>query len=317
MSKISYLYLLFYCSLTLSAKVLIITHSAARPDFIEMQYKTFKKFLLDDYEFVVFNDASNEQTMQQINNLCKQYGIKCFRVPQEIHTRPYLTREAGDNLQRADYRHANCIKYSFDILGYNHDGIVLLIDSDAFLIRPFSISKFMVDKDIAAPIRRGHYGVYYLSPIVCFFNMSQLPEKDLINFNSGHINGSVVDTGGWTNKYLLKHAELRIAKLNFTFCHQLFLEDNHLNKSADPVADDVKTAFYLNAGFNEKEIKFLLKKPSTFEFYLDNKFLHYRGGSTDHLKAIKKYQIFSDFINDILQCDTNELEQVIREPVSI
>ena len=42
---------------TTKQKILIITHNYNRPDFIEIQSATFKKFLQDDYEYVVFNDV--------------------------------------------------------------------------------------------------------------------------------------------------------------------------------------------------------------------------------------------------------------------
>ena len=44
---------------SLHAKVLIYTYAYNRPDFIEIQHKTFQKFLKDDYEFVVFDDGDS------------------------------------------------------------------------------------------------------------------------------------------------------------------------------------------------------------------------------------------------------------------
>ena len=106
------------------AKVLIITHAYNRPDFIEIQAKTFKKFLLDDYEFVVFNDSPNPIMHEAIRATCKKWGVMCVPIPQDIHTMPYLPREEGDDLTRPNIRHVNCIQYSLDTLGFNHEGIV-------------------------------------------------------------------------------------------------------------------------------------------------------------------------------------------------
>ena len=52
------------------AKVLVITHSYNRPDFIEIQHKTLKKSLKDEYEFVVFNDAKYANTRVAIEKTC-------------------------------------------------------------------------------------------------------------------------------------------------------------------------------------------------------------------------------------------------------
>src|ERR1700684_2505146 len=66
-------------------KVLIITHSYCRPDFIELHHKTFKAFLKNDYEYVVFNDASDPHLKRKIEKTCEKLGIRCIRVPQELH----------------------------------------------------------------------------------------------------------------------------------------------------------------------------------------------------------------------------------------
>ncbi len=287
-----------------TAKVLVITHNYNRPDFIEMQYKTFKKFLHDEYEYVVFNDARQETMKTQIDAMCAKYQIRCIRIPQEIHSRPYLPREPSDDLvNNASIRHANCVQYSLDVLGYDYPGIVFIIDTDVALIRSFSIEQYMQDKDIAARINRPRNKARYCSPLFCMLHMSKLPEKHAINFNCGVINGVSGDTGAWTYYYLLKHPELRVVPVRMTFSHQLFLADNHINVFVNTsTPDDYKRGFYEHFGFNDAEIEFLLKKPDTFEFYLDNFFLHYRGSSYstgDDYKLL----IFNEFINRILQED--------------
>ena len=82
--------LVFLCSV--EAKVLIFTYAYNRPEFIETQYKTFKKFLLDEYEYVVFNDAIEPVLKKKIELMCEKLQIRCILIPQEIHDRPYLKR---------------------------------------------------------------------------------------------------------------------------------------------------------------------------------------------------------------------------------
>jgi hypothetical protein len=94
--KINYFFIfllltLLNCSnLTFSKNVLIMTYSYNRPDFIEIQNKIFKKFLKDDYTFVVFNDASQEEMANQITETCNKLNLPCIRIPQSIHEAPYL-----------------------------------------------------------------------------------------------------------------------------------------------------------------------------------------------------------------------------------
>lgn len=298
----------FYCVLFLNSlvaedKVLIITHSYCRPEFIEWQYKTFKKFIQDNYEFVVFNDATTDVVRESIVSKCKELAIQCIQIPQEIHARPYLPRWNNESLQAANFRHACCIQYSMDVLGFDRDGIVCIIDSDAFFVRPISITEYMKDADIAAYIRTGiRNSVYYISPIICFLKMNKLPDKRTLNFNTGAIDGILVDSGGYTHYYFKQHPEVKVKRILPLFSHQLFLGDSHVNISVASLSDSAKTECYGTMGFNDKEIKFLLKRPDTFDFFLESHMLHYRGASTTaNDGSNKKFQIFKEFIDDILQ----------------
>src|SRR5271156_2071886 len=74
------------------AKILIFTYAFNRPEFIEFQHKTFQKFLKDEYEFIIFSDAKTDSQHKEIESVCFKYDLKCIRIPQEIHDRPYLER---------------------------------------------------------------------------------------------------------------------------------------------------------------------------------------------------------------------------------
>jgi hypothetical protein len=288
--KKPFFFLLFFPFLLMS-QVLVITHNFNRPDFIEMQYKTLQKFLKDDYEYVVFNDANDEQMKRQIQEMCGSYGIRCIPIPQELHS----------GYVGAHLRHATCVRYCLDLIGLDHDGVVFILDTDIVLVRPFSVEKYMADKDIAGRINRPRNKAFYVSPLFCMLNMSRLPDKRSLTFNCGDINGVPGDTGGSSYYYLLDHPELNVVPVRMTFSHQLFLADKHINKLVDEeVTDDAKRGFYEHFGFNNTEIAFLLKRPDTFEFYLDNLFLHYRGSSYTTGDDYK-LQIFKEFVNEILR----------------
>lgn len=300
-------YLLLFISCQAWPKVLIITHNYNCPRFIEVQAKTFKKFLKDDYEYVVFNDANNQNMADQIENMCTTHNVSHVRIPQEIHDRPYQQRDGKYPNSAPHVRHADCVQYSMDTLGFDHDDIILMLDSDMILIHPLSLSDYMKDKDIAAFIRTFRDQVHFLWPGLTILNMKTLPEKRTLCFNTGTINGAPADSGGFTYYYLIKHPELRVVDINTIFSHQLFLGDKHLNRQADngtDVHETVKMSLYKNNKFTDPEIKFLLKQPDTFEFYLDHCFLHYREGSNytkqpqnyhDH-----KFQVFTELLNEIL-----------------
>lgn len=287
-------------------KVLIITHAFARPEFIEIQHKTFNRFLEDPYEFVVFDDAKTEDMSNKIEAMCNLHDIRYIRIPQEIHTRPYLPRLPTEPLQRNNIRHANNVQYSCDVLGFDHDGIVVILDSDMFLIRPFSIVKHMQNKDISAYVKTAPRGIRCICPALSILCMNKLPHNRSMNFNCGFAEGDVpVDSGGWTHYYFKQNPSVKIHEVSVLRSEELYCGRIEQGIPVDTqTAEYIKLRTYQQHNFNDNEIQFLLKQPNTFEFYLDKHFLHYSDGSNCYNKSKDfhehKARIFKEFIEAIL-----------------
>lgn len=295
-----------FFSLSAHNQVLIITHAFNRPDFIEMQCRTFKKFFKDDYRFVLFNDANNEPMSAQIKVMCQEWGIECIRVPQEIHDRPYHKRWPGEPYHRPNIRHANAIQYSLDTLGFNHDGILLIIDSDMFPVRPFSITEYMKDADTAGVFRGFRPDGGYIWPGICFLNMATLPNKRDINFNCGFIDGYSVDVGGHTYCYFRDNPTVTKKGITEISSYQLFCPHTGIPmrncKMDTPQAEQIRQL--KEHGFNDKEITFLQKRPHTVHFNLNNIFFHHGAGTNyenypyEHVEN-KRKMIF-EFLESVL-----------------
>ena len=87
---------------------------------IEIQNKTFKKFLKDEYEFVVFNDARQKDLQSAIKKTCSKLGIRCVNIPQSIHNQPYLYRLPKEKLNAPAVRNANVVQYALNNLGFSY-----------------------------------------------------------------------------------------------------------------------------------------------------------------------------------------------------
>ncbi len=289
-------------------KVLIMTHNYNQPDFIYLQDMTFKKFLKDNYEFVVFNDAPDEKTSKLICDVCKNCNVKCVNIPQNIHNLWPSCRPLTNTTSPSNVRHVHAIKYSLDLMGFDHNGIVMFIDSDMFLVRPFNINEFMKDLDIASVYKGASddkKSVGYLVPLLTMLNMSKLPDKRTLDFSCGEANGFLLDTGGLTYYYLKNHPNLKTYWFDEFYGWQLFCPEEYAKHREDkttPVTQQIQKLKSL--GFNDKEIKFLQKKPSTFSYQFNNNFFHFRGGSNyDNFSKdfmSKKMKLVSDYIYDIL-----------------
>ncbi len=259
-------FLILVCvSNMLAAKVLIITHVFNRLDFIGIQNATFKKFLQDEYEFVVFCDTPEEESALKVKHYCEKLNLRCVRIPQKIHQQPYLYRASKD-YQEPSVRTSNAIQYSLDTLGFNYDGIVVIIDSDLFLVKNFSIEKYMKNWDIAAVLQSRDNGVRHLWNGLVFMDMRTLPEKRTLNFNCGYVEGQPVDTGGYTHYYLKKYPELRLQESNVTHV---------TGKSSKALLQAMN-----KRNFRPGLLEFLsITEIPNMEFVIEDAFLHYRGGA--------------------------------------
>ena len=250
-------------------KVLIITHACTRPDFIEIHYKTFKKFLLDDYEFVVFNDARTPVLRAKIDQTCEKLGLRCIHIAQEIHDRPYLYRSPGEDNNHACCRCANVVQYSLDVLGFKHNGIVAIIDSDMFLIKKFSIIDYLKNNDMAGvPQSRGNK-INYLWNGLVFFNMNTLPNKEKINFNCGRVEGVGTEVGGYLYYYFQKNPQIRVKPIGVVHISAIMCE-----KCPEEQQYTCVHAIKLvnSCNFNKKTVDFISKGPRNIEFFLDGTF---------------------------------------------
>lgn len=257
MKHISLLFvLIFTCPIwALTDTILIITHAFNRPDFIEYQAKTFKKFLKDPYEFVVFNDANSGPISEQIREICKKMEIRCVEIPRIIQK----------GVLWASLRTANSIEYSLKHSGFDHDGIVFIIDSDMFLIKPLHIKEFLGDYDLYGE-RQSRDEIVYLWNGLLFMNMATLPNKRTMSFSPAPIKGKALDTGGHLHYYLTNNPSIKLKTYG----------DTHINL----LPKDKKQLLAL--GFDAITSNFIINYDQAdshcMQFHADDHFLHYRGG---------------------------------------
>ena len=272
-----------YNGLAFAENVLIMTYSFNRPDFIEIQDKTFKKFLKDDYTFVVFNDAPQEEVSNQIIETCNRLNLRCIRIPQAIHNAPYLERWPGEDYNHPSVRCSNAVQFSLNNVGFDHDGIVMIIDSDMFLVKEFSIQNFLDGFDIAGVLQSRQHIEYIWIGLV-LLNMQTLPDKKTINVNCGKVDGIGVDAGGQTYHYL----------------------KNHPNIMKNPMDIHYYPSDFIVSETTHENVKFLFAHDChNFEFLLNNSFFHYRGGSNWNNQSPeyheKKTAVLNAFIEKCLR----------------
>ena len=316
---LSLLLLLSICA-SIDAKLLIITHSYNRPEFIDRQSDCFQRFLKEEYEFAVFNDASTPAMALEIEKRCQRLGISHYRVPQEIH---------GN--QEASYRHGDCIQYSLHKRGFDHPGIVMMLDSDMFLIRSFNVEEYLQGYDIAAPAiwgaayDRAAADIGFIRPQLVFMNMDTLPNKKTIDFQRKPVNNHEdLDTGASTYFYFIQNPDVKVRLMRNQFdvtpigshqpdyladqgdvapaphhslLYQSAFRDQQFHSwgcyeiTSSNLSSIVEEGKWRNETFprGEGDMALILHliglRLDELQFYLDFTFLHYSRGSVYHRRA--------------------------------
>lgn len=269
-----------------------------------------KMFIIDDYEFVVFNDAKNFKDNETIRTTCERLGIRCIRYEQDWHetdalnnqilqwlTDPSLIHSHIDFRSRDLYgistqpsvRHSHVIQYALDNFGYRHDDIVVIMDGDIFPIRPLHFSALLRDSPLVG-IKRGiaGEGVEYLWVPFIAFDPSRLPNIKDLKFHVALIGGYIHDTGAQTYHYLGNNPSVEAIKYNY-----------HGSTSfLNMVPSEMKLH-----GFSDDEI--ILTKnlpwPQCVEFHLEHCLLHF-GASSFCLEGHDvKSACVEDFIEKIVR----------------
>jgi hypothetical protein len=263
------------------SKILIFTYAYNRPDFIQIQYNLFNKFLVEkDWEFIVYSDAPTVMMQERIKHACNDLGIECINFPQELHEKPYLPRTDNVSKHAPSVRHATVAQYSLNTKGFNHDDIVVLLDADLFLTDYFSIRDYMKDCDLAGFLRADHMRYMWLGLI--FMNIPALPDVRTIDLNVGIIDGQYVDSAGHTYQYIVNHPHVRMKYFDVVNFNG---NPRWLTASFDQIGvyyvpDQTKDRNLLHSlGFNDIACTFISSGIPNIQYYLDNKFFHYMAAS--------------------------------------
>jgi hypothetical protein len=244
--------------------IYLYTFADKRPDFIALQYKSLKHFLKDDFRFIVFNNASSQINRLRISIVCKLIGVDCVTAEEQNHADACLACAVP-------------IQWAFHKIMSPRGGYAGIIDSDMFLVRPFSILEYLGEHNIAA-VKQIRKHVKYLWNGIMFFHLDNLPAIQDMNFMHGEIDGINTDVGGFLHYWLKSNPN--------TIRLQNILHTSHIwsgNHNLDCLPEAIR------ASYNEDY---------RFELY-EHAILHYGRGSNwdkqgidfhkDKTKLLKKW----------------------------
>ena len=206
----------------------IYTVCYSTPLFIEPQYKLLRKYIKNEFEYIIFNNTMTNTAISQrdidnnniLQDVCKKHNIKVFNLPRDLFH--------GISDSNASIRAGTAINFAHRLLfsNYSLDSSFFLIDSDAFLINDFDVEKFMENKNISGRIqyRKGATNtIKYITNHVVIFKPNKFDKNLFLKYFSflpcnidnvgcdcgGNINFLFNEIGdddfiNWTNKLFSK-----------------------------------------------------------------------------------------------------------------
>lgn len=187
--------------------ITIFTIAHKRPDFIQIQYESIKKYVKGNYEFIVLNNAIDSKELKdKIASVCNDLSIKCIDVSLNedmkiSHGEINFTQSGYVNPNIACYYPINWLFKSY----LTDEEKICLIDSDMFFINDIDLEKTVEKQDILyIPQYRDNNKVHYIWNAFVVFNFKRNPSLKTIDWFPGKVNGVPCDVGGQTHFDLLK-----------------------------------------------------------------------------------------------------------------
>ncbi len=272
----------------LEAKVMIYAHYFGQPEFIKYQHQLFKKNMLDEYEFVVFEDARDSTVSLAIQHECSKYGIRYIHISRDVFDNPKFPLNPLVNKNSASFECSVATQYIYDNYVVPSKDICMILDNDIFLLSSFCVESYLNDSAFSYVLQvrgTGDNSVSYMLPNFLIFNSAILPEREQLSFNMGQILGNDTDSGGYSYFYLRNH--MSIGKpISMYYLWEI-----------SPAVSTLK------ALFNEKcPLLFNSQEWSSHFFIQNDSFLHIRMGSnwSNHPNYKKMMQEVTSCFDELL-----------------
>ncbi len=188
-----------------SNELLVCTAHCGESLYIDAQVESLNKFCQVPYRLVVLNDATTTDKSENIHRACEKHAIQCIDIPEALHTnRRLLFPETTEpDVVNAVTRCADGIQVMFNIFRKTQ-GFCMVLDADCVAVDFFD-PKHMIPSPfnhVGVAQSRGH--VEYIWNAFLLFDMSAFPSPELMNADSGRVDGFPVDVMGQWYSYCKK-----------------------------------------------------------------------------------------------------------------
>jgi hypothetical protein len=197
----------------------IYTIANTRPDFIELQMRSFRKYLQEPFEFTVIDNSqfSIGCRGEGIRDACSRAGAVVIPVQKDqrvVDRCQAVEVEGGAPIFNTSNQYtsvnaaaAYALCWAWENIIVKANDAVCILDSDVFLTAPVNLSSYL-EKYQFAWVAQARPGIEFIWPVLFFADLRKLPNPETINWYGGAVNGVRLDVSGQTYHYLQAHPEL-------------------------------------------------------------------------------------------------------------
>lgn len=179
-----------------SKKVKIYSIHSNRPDFIELQAISFKKWMTTPHELIIVNNADDPMRRMHIEAEAQRFELATISTKS--------TRDL------AGFKHADALKQAWVHVIKDRDNYAMFVDGDVFMIGDFDVEKYLDGAPMAGSKQQRDYKWHWLTPIVMVFDLSKIPDPETIDWEGGAApDGTRMDVAGNLFYYLEKHPKVK------------------------------------------------------------------------------------------------------------
>lgn len=170
-------------------KIKVFSFTFNRPDLLQYQINSFKKFIHGDYDINVIYDTRDNQYYEQFKKICENNEVNFYN---------HLSQPGG----YPSFYNAQSMEWAYKTIVSKEDTdcIVMFLDHDIFLIDHLNIVEDMKSYDIMGCLQTRKH-INYVWPGLFMFKKSSIENIDF-DFYPQTVDGQMLDAGGGTYKLL-------------------------------------------------------------------------------------------------------------------
>lgn len=278
-------------------KCIVLSVVFNRPRYIPYQYECLKKFITIPFEYIIFDNSKDDRDTYEIQRNCEYLDIKYYRVPQNIHVSDEVSNRAGLSLDYA-------LRFLYNQMAFR--GIVMVCDSDLFLIKSYNPIERIADYDFVGRSIKNIYEqvhkpdhpinlnkLYYYSNQFMLINYDSFSYINDITFVPVVYKGIQLDCGGQLYSFFNENKQIKHLAINDIPSSHFNKENVNINNSLSEGLKD-----YLTAEIN-------IINGNSFSEIFDDSFIHFRAGSnwcghSDTLAFNRENNLFTYLCNKLI-----------------